>query len=85
MGTKVLLALAATLLIAAGALVLTWAFAQTWRDFGHVLRLLRRHARHPWAQEDQALAQLQEQVRALDPALTEEPPSPQGKTPPSSP
>ncbi len=82
MWNKVLLALAATVLITAGVILFTWAMAQTWGDFSRVFQHLRHRARHPWEDEEQALAELQDQVRRLDPELL---PPPREEQPPQQP
>ena len=69
MWNNILLALAATVLIVAGVLLLTWAMAQTWGDFSRLFQHLRHRAQHPWEDEDRALEELQDKVRRLDPEL----------------
>jgi len=69
MWTKILLALAATVLITAGVILFAWAMAQTWGDFSLLFQRLRQRARNPWEDEDKALEALQDRVRRLDPEL----------------
>lgn len=69
MWNKVLLALAATVLITAGVLLFTWAIVQTWGDFSLLFHRLRHRARAPWEDEHRALESLRDRVRHLDPEL----------------
>ena len=70
MWTKILLVLAATVLITGAVLLFAWGMAHPWHDVAHLLKRLRHRARHPWEDEERALADLQEAVRTLDPSLT---------------
>lgn len=80
MWSDILLALAATVFIAAGVFLFTWAMVQTWGEFGPIFQRLRHRARHPWEDEERALESLQERVHHLDPELL--PPSPKAESPP---
>ena len=81
MWTKGLLALAAAVFLAAALFLLSWAFVRTWGEFAYLTSRLRHRLRNPWADEDQALAELQGKVKNLDPALTGQPPQGSDTTP----